>query len=135
MSLNVPDTYSDKRIKVCLCKNRSFSVIAGAGSGKTTSLIKALDFVRSINGDSLRKMTQRVACITFTNRAVDIIKSRLNSDDLFLITTLHSFLWAEIKPFNSDIRSLLKSDLIPARIEKKKEDSSGTISFKKMFFA
>ncbi len=130
MSLNLPDTYSDKRIKVCLRNNRSFAVIAGAGSGKTTSLIKALDFVRSINGDKLRTMAQRVACITFTNRAVDVIKSRLNSDDLFLVTTLHSFLWTEIKPFNIEIRTLLKSDLIPKRIEKKKEDDNGGTSKK-----
>lgn len=130
MSLNLPDTYADKRIKVSIRNNRSFAVIAGAGSGKTTSLIKALDFVRSINGNKLSAMSQRVACITFTNRAVEVIKSRLNSDDLFLVTTLHSFLWAEIKSFSTEIRSMLKSDLIPKRIEKKREDDNGGTSKK-----
>jgi DNA helicase II / ATP-dependent DNA helicase PcrA len=124
----LPDTYSDKKIKVCIRTSRSFSVIAGAGSGKTTSLIKALDYVRITQGKNLCALGKRVSCITFTNRAVDVIKSRLNSDELFHISTLHGFLWGEVKKFNSNIRDVLIHEIIPSHIEKKKGGDNGGTS-------
>ena len=120
-----PDTPSDKRIKECIKEEKNFSVIAGAGSGKTTSLIKALDFVRITKGDILRKNGQRVVCITYTNRAVDVILKRLNSDELFLVSTIHSFLWSEINPFKDDIKSAMKDFLLPKRIEKTESKAQG----------
>lgn len=128
MTKKLLDTYSDKKIKVCIRGNRSFSVIAGAGSGKTTSLIKALEYVRDSNGRDLRKCGRKVACVTFTNRAVEVIKKRLNLDDLFYVSTLHGFLWSLIGGFNADIRQTLKEVLIPQRIEKKKQDDNGGAS-------
>lgn len=125
MTKKLPDTYSDKRIKVCIRNNRSFSVTAGAGSGKTTSLIKTLEYVRDSKGSALRMRGQKVACLTFTNRAVEVIKQRLKLDDLFYVSTLHGFLWSLIKGFNPDIRQALKEVLIPRRIEKKREDDNG----------
>ena len=123
-----PDTPSDKQIKKCIKGNNSFYVIAGAGSGKTTSLIKALDFVRYHWGNTLRKKGQKVACITFTNSAVGVIRKRLNSDALFLISTLHSFFWSEIRKYQNEIRQILKEHIIPKQINKKKEKDKGTQS-------
>ena len=121
----LPDTFSDRKIKACLKYERSFSVIAGAGSGKTTSLIKALDYIRHYKGSELKVKSQKVVCITYTNRAVDVIRSRLNSDELFLVSTLHSFLWSLIGSFAKDIKEVLIKEIIPRRIEKKKEDDTG----------
>jgi DNA helicase-2/ATP-dependent DNA helicase PcrA len=118
-------TEADKKIEMCLKNNRSFSVIAGAGSGKTTSLVEGLRYLREEHGKELHQNGQRVVCITYTNRAVDVITSRLGFDDLFLISTLHGFLWSEIKKFQTEIRESLRSTIIPAHIEKAAEKDTG----------
>lgn len=100
-------------------------MIAGAGSGKTTSLVDALAEIRSTAGFSLRQNGQRVACITFTKRAVSVIQQRLGFDDLYMVSTLHSFLWAEIGRFQRDIREALEHHRLPARIAKAAQDDTG----------
>ena len=118
-------TDADTQIRQCLDQERSFSVVAGAGSGKTTSLLMALDYLREAKGKLLRRDEKKIACITFTNRAVDVISERLGWDDIFVVSTLHSFLWGEIKRFTDDIRSCLVDTLIPAQIEKYAERDNG----------
>lgn len=119
------ETNADIEIRECLDFDRSFSVIAGAGSGKTTSLITALDYLREIKGVILRRDGKQIACITYTNRAVEVISGRLDWDDLFCISTLHGFLWNEIKRFTPDIRITLQNTIIPAYIAKKQADDNG----------
>ncbi len=85
-------TDSDRQIRECLVQKKSFVMVAGAGSGKTTSLITALQFLQANEGPRLRRDDKRVACITYTNRAVDVISGRLEWDSLFEVGTLHSFL-------------------------------------------
>ena len=118
-------TEADVQIRQCLNDSRNFSVVAGAGSGKTTSLLIALDYIRETNGKLLRRDDKKIACITFTNRAVSVISERLGWDDIYLITTLHSFLWGEIKRFTDEISLCLKDTLIPAQIEKQRERDNG----------
>ena len=96
---------ADKEVKKCLESGQSFALIAGAGSGKTTSLIDALLLIRAEKGAALRRDGQHIACITYTRRAVEVIKSRLGFDDLYLVSTLHSFLWGELRKFQHDIRA------------------------------
>jgi DNA helicase-2/ATP-dependent DNA helicase PcrA len=48
----------------------SFVMTAGAGSGKTTSLVKALAHLAATKGPQFRQRGQRVACITYTEVAV-----------------------------------------------------------------
>ncbi len=100
-------------------------MIAGAGSGKTSSLVDALGRIRDQEGVALRRHGQRIACITFTNRAVEVIKARLGFDDLYLVSTLHGFLWGQISRFHDDIREALRESRIPALIAKAKEDDNG----------
>lgn len=101
-------------------------MIAGAGAGKTTSLISALDHVRKTFGPSLLKQGQRVACITYTKRAVAIIRERLGFDDLFEVSTLHSFLWGEIGRFQADIHEAVTQFVIPLHVEAaRKKDNGG----------
>lgn len=100
-------------------------MIAGAGSGKTTSLVDALAEIRTMLGASLRQNGQRVACITFTNRAVKVIRQRLGFDELYEVSTLHSFLWNEICRFQHDIREALEHHRLPILIAKASEKDNG----------
>ena len=119
------ESEADALVRKCLDDRRSFAMIAGAGSGKTSSLVDALGRIRDREGSSLRRHGQRIACITFTNRAVEVIKARLGFDDLYLVSTLHGFLWSQISRFHDDIRAALRESRIPALVEKAKEDDSG----------
>ena len=118
-------TEADLTIRSCIDEFKSFSVIAGAGSGKTTSLVLTLDYVREKYGSALRREGQQIACITFTNRAVDVISERLGWDDLYEISTLHSFLWSQIKLFTDDIRKCLVEEIIPKELERQREKDTG----------
>lgn len=119
------ESEADNLVRKCLDGRRSFAMIAGAGSGKTSSLVDALGQVRDREGLALRKNGQRIACITFTNRAVDVIKARLGFDDLYLVSTLHGFLWGQISHFHKDIRQALRESRIPGLIEKAQKDDNG----------
>lgn len=119
------ETIADQQIKECIDTSKNFAVIAGAGSGKTTSLISALKYIRDNHGNSLNRDGKKVACITYTNRAVEVISNRLDWDDLFSVSTLHSFLWQEVKRYSKDIRNALQETIIPAYIEKKREEDNG----------
>jgi len=119
------ETETDKRVKSFLLEGKSFSVIAGAGSGKTTSLVSALDFIRSQFGERLRSDDKRVVCVTYTKRAVQVISERLERDELFLVSTLHSFLWSHVRQFRSSIVAALRDEIIPRQIEKKNGEAAG----------
>lgn len=118
-------TAADQVVRECLAEHRSFALIAGAGSGKTTSLVDALAQIRATHGSALRQNGQRIACITFTNRAVEVIRQRLGFDDLYHVSTLHSFLWGEISRFHRDIRDALQESRLPALIAKAAEQDTG----------
>lgn len=49
---------------------------------------------------------------------MEVIKARLGFDDLYLVSTLHGFLWGEISRFHNDIREALRESRIPALLEK-----------------
>lgn len=112
------ETDADKAVRACLAEKRSFALIAGAGSGKTSSLVDALAHIRETDGPRLRRDGQRVACITYTKRAVEVIQTRLGFDELYFVSTLHSFLWGQLGGFQDDIRRVLIHDRLPALIAK-----------------
>lgn len=119
------ESKADTLVRECLESRRSFAMIAGAGAGKTSSLVDALSRVRDREGTALRKHGQRVACITFTKRAVEVIKARLGFDELYLVSTLHGFLWGQISHFHDDIRQALCESRLPALIQKAQDDDNG----------
>ncbi len=100
-----PDTQADIELRELLDDDNStgFVMVAGAGSGKTTSIVKALDHLRKTRGAHLRQRAQKVACITYTEVAVDEIWGDVGNDPLFHVSTIHSFLWAALRPFQADI--------------------------------
>lgn len=70
---------------------------AGAGAGKTYSLIESLRYILTNNFSKLNGHTQKVACITYTNAAVDEINSRLGQTDLVKVSTIHEMVWSFIQ--------------------------------------
>ena len=121
-------TEADKEVEACLDGQVSFALVAGAGSGKTSSLVDALEWVREHKGQALRQNGQRVACITYTKRAVAVISERLGFDDLYVVSTLHSFLWAQFRHFHSDVRQALEASRLPNLIAKERAKANGSNS-------
>lgn len=89
----------------------SFFLFAGAGSGKTRSLVGALNLLRPKYGPRLRANGQRIGVITYTNAACDEIISRAEFDPVVEVLTIHSFAWSLIDGLNRDIREWLRVSL------------------------
>ena len=90
---------------------KSFFLFAGAGSGKTRTLVNVLEKIKNEYGYCLQLKGKNVAVITYTNAACDEIKHRLKFNSLFVISTIHSFAWELIKNFHFDIKEWLDTDL------------------------
>jgi DNA helicase-2/ATP-dependent DNA helicase PcrA len=80
-------------------------MVAGAGSGKTTSLIKGLAEILNKHGDRLRLRRQKVACVTYTEIAAGEIWADVGNNPLAHVSTIHSFLWSLVRPFQADIQA------------------------------
>lgn len=79
----------------------SFIFNAGAGSGKTYSLIEALKHILKTRARELQERNQKVICITYTNVATNEIKKRLGSTNLIEVSTIHDMLWEQIKGYST----------------------------------
>ncbi|MER5959449.1 UvrD-helicase domain-containing protein [Streptomyces sp. NPDC001893] len=82
---------------------RSFLVEAGAGAGKTTTLVRALQHLLAHRRVSLEANHRRIACITFTNIAKKKILERIAADPLVYVGTIHEFLWSVIQPYQHEL--------------------------------
>lgn len=100
----------------CLKEGKSFRLEAGAGAGKTYSLIKALQLLIERDKIDLPKRSQQIACITFTNVAKDEISSRTDRSPLIFCETNHAFCWSLISGFQKPLRTLVEG--LPAWKEK-----------------
>jgi DNA helicase-2/ATP-dependent DNA helicase PcrA len=98
-------------------------MVAGAGSGKTTSLIKALKAIIESHGEKLRLRRQRVVCITYTDIAAGEIWADVGNNPLVHVSTIHSFMWSLIRVFPADIKSWVAS-----RIEEKLQELQVTVA-------
>tara|TARA_R110002096_G_scaffold330623_2_gene524701 strand:- start:62 stop:1969 length:1908 start_codon:yes stop_codon:yes gene_type:complete len=103
----------DVTISQCLNPKepKSFFLFAGAGSGKTKSLVQALTKFKKDFGEGFALKNQKIAIITYTNAAADEIKHRLKFDSIFYVSTIHSFAWELIRSLTSDIRLFLETKL------------------------
>lgn len=124
---NDVDGLVDEQIAACLDPSnpKSFFLFAGAGSGKTRSLVSALEHIQETWGDRLRRAGQRVGVITFTNAASDEIKRRIQFDHLFDVRTIHSFAWSLIEGLNNDIRAWLTTKLADDVRELQAKEANG----------
>lgn len=97
------------RAKKCIDECKSFVFEAGAGSGKTYSLVQCLKYIINDKAISLRDKGQRIACITYTNVAKNEIEDRTDSHPCVYASTIHSFCWSLMCGFQSEMRTLLPS--------------------------
>ncbi len=84
-------------------ENKSYVLEAGAGSGKTYTLIQTINHVLGTRGDKLKLNNQKIICITYTNVAKNEIIQRLENNSLVIVSTIHEFLWDCIKRYNKQL--------------------------------
>lgn len=108
------DAEADNIILGCLNleKPRSFFLYAGAGSGKTRSLVEAIRAVCREQGRRLSLTGQKIGVITYTNAACDEIKQRLEFDPRVEVSTIHAFAWSLIAGYDTDIRQWIAARLL-----------------------
>lgn len=104
---------ADDVIQKCLNleQPRSFFLYAGAGSGKTHSLVVAVKSLKERERQRLTFEGRQIAIITYTNAACEEIARRLEHDPLVEVSTIHAFSWKMIRGFNDDIREWLRIKL------------------------
>jgi len=100
----------------CIRERRSFRLEAGAGAGKTYSLVKALQLIIEEDGARLIRRNQKVACITYTNVATDVVTKRTDGHPAVQASTIHSFCWELCKSFQAVLRAEAMN--IPQLVEK-----------------
>ena len=96
-------------------QRRSFFLFAGAGSGKTRTLVEVLRRLTGVEKDEagsryaekLRSRGQSIRVITYTKNATGVITGRLGENYLTAVSTIHSFCWDLIQGFHDDIRDAL----------------------------
>ena len=98
-----------ERLFACLDEHRNFLLEAGAGAGKTYSLVQALRYLIENRATDLARKHQQIACITYTNVAADEIVSRTDSHPVVHASTIHAFCWSFIKAFQPQLRPLVPS--------------------------
>ncbi|TDU73264.1 DNA helicase-2/ATP-dependent DNA helicase PcrA [Prosthecobacter fusiformis] len=94
---------------------RSYFLFAGAGSGKTRTLVEVLRRMTGVveheKGGQLalrlRMYGRSIRVITYTKNAVAVINGRLGDNSLVGVSTIHAFCWELISGFNDDIRAAL----------------------------
>lgn len=113
----------DAEIIETLKTGKNFRVEAGAGSGKTYSLNKVIEWVEDNYWENLKMKKQSVACITYTNAGVNVIASRLRTDNFIKPMTIHSFAWELIGQFAQDLKQLvIELGLVPEGVTEKDFD-------------
>ena len=94
---------------------RSYFLFAGAGSGKTRTLVEVLRRMTGVVEHEkgswfarhLRMYGRSIRVVTYTKNAVAVIRGRLGDNDLVGVSTIHAFCWELISGFNDDIRTAL----------------------------
>lgn len=95
------------RVSACLDEGRNFRLEAGAGAGKTYSLVEALKKLISERGRDLQRAGQKVACITYTEVARNEIAQEIEQHPAILVETIHAFCWGFISRFQKELRALV----------------------------
>lgn len=97
------------QINECLKVGKSFRLDAGAGAGKTYSLVEALKSLIKSRGLDLLRNRQQIACITYTNVACEEILSRIGRHPAVSVSTIHAFCWASMSRFQPFLRAHITS--------------------------
>lgn len=100
-----------KKICECIDIKKSMVFDAGAGSGKTYSLIQALKYIITTYGKILKEHNQKVLCITYTNVAADEIRVRLGNTSIVQVSTIHDCVWKIISPYQKQLIDIHKNKI------------------------
>lgn len=123
---NIDDHVDEEIIKALDLDNpQSFFLFAGAGSGKTRTLVNVLRSIKNNFGRRLRLQRKQVAVITYTNNACDEIKERLGDHSLFYVSTIHSYAWEIIRHYPIDIKEWMRESLHNSIIELEEKERKG----------
>lgn len=114
----------EQQIRDCIEERKGFILDAGAGSGKTYTLIQSLNYVLAEKGKALSNRNQKVVCITYTNVAKNEIIERTEFNPLIQVSTIHDFLWTCLKPFQKELQEALVH-LVTKKLEKAQADLAG----------
>ena len=107
----------DEQIINTLCSGKSFRVEAGAGSGKTYSLMKVIDWLQDNRSTEYSQKGKQVICITYTNIGVDTIKKRLHEENMVVPSTIHAFAWESMSVFQKAlIEGATELALLPSNV-------------------
>ncbi len=98
---------ADDQVAARIADGESFLLEAGAGAGKTYSLVETLKSLIASHGAKLRQRGQQIACITYTNAATAVINSRIDGNPVVLTDTIHAFCWSLVKDFHGVLRQLV----------------------------
>lgn len=87
----------------------SFVFEAGAGAGKTFSLVEALRHILKERSRELQRSHQQVACITYTNVARDMIVAQTDGHPAIYCDTTHAFAWMLMSGFQKRLVELVRT--------------------------
>ncbi|MCB2426490.1 UvrD-helicase domain-containing protein [Methylophaga pinxianii] len=93
-----------EQIRHCIDNNLCFRLEAGAGAGKTYSLIESIRYLISRQADTLLNNRQQIACITYTNVAKNEIKDRTDHHPVIFSDTIHAFCWNILQTYQVKLR-------------------------------
>ncbi|MCC7054225.1 MAG: ATP-dependent helicase [Gemmatimonadaceae bacterium] len=97
------------RVNYCIDNNISFRLEAGAGAGKTYSLVHTLQRLLTNRGDTYIRRGQKIACITYTNVAKREIALQIDDHPAVIVETIHAFCWGCMSQYQSALRTELGS--------------------------
>lgn len=119
------DLHVDEEIYKCLnpTSPKSFFLFAGAGSGKTRTLVNVLKKFNNSHGKDFKLQNKKIAVITYTNAAAKEIMDRSEHSSIFHVSTIHSFSWNLIQNFTVDIKEWIENSL-NIELEKLEEQQS-----------
>lgn len=113
-------------LKGCLDDGSSFVFEAGAGAGKTYSLIASLRYILQYRVRELQRTHQQVACVTYTNIARDTIIAQTDGDPAIYCDTTHAFAWMLVSPFQKRLRELIRT--LPGWVDRIQELDAANIT-------
>ncbi len=96
-----------EKLRNCIDQNQCFRLEAGAGAGKTYSLIESIRYLISNRADELLENRQQIACITYTNVAKDEIRDRTDYHPVIFADTIHAFCWSILQHYQVKLREHL----------------------------
>ncbi|MGK0256359.1 MAG: DNA helicase-2/ATP-dependent DNA helicase PcrA [Arcobacteraceae bacterium] len=118
-----------RQIDLCVVTRSDFVFKAGAGAGKTHSLITTLKNLLKVQGRILECQNKNIICITYTNAATDEIRKRLGDSDIIKVSTIHKRMWNIIQLQQSAMLLIHKDKINNEIITIQQEINSNTQKF------